>query len=52
MDDLFFVDALFEPDYVYVEEDEDLAVPLKRKKQECPASGCHFTGGLRELRGH
>ena len=37
---------------MYVEEDEDLAVPLKRKKQECPASGCHFTGGPRELRGH
>ena len=52
MDDLFVVDAPFEPDYVYVEDDEHLAVPLKRKKQECPASGCHFTGGPRKLRGH
>ena len=52
MDDLFVVDTPFEPDYVYVEEDEDLVVPLKRKKQEWPASGCHFTGGLWELRGH
>ena len=51
-DNLFLVEAPFDPDYEYVDEEESTAVPVKRMKQECPGSGCSFSGTLRELRGH
>ena len=51
-DNLFLVEAPFDPDYEYVDEEENTSVPVKRMKQECPGSGCSFSGTLRELRGH
>ena len=51
-DNLFLVDAPFDPDYECGDEEEDTAVPVKKMKQECPGTGCLFYGTLRELRGH